>query len=117
MWLSKMLSKGSHHQQAERGAVTVSDAAAPEASASLGARSAVSCMPYGYCSRAPVGEEVLVLPCADGNAVLGTAAKSTALASGEVQITSKGGACILLKNDGSVVINSLTIDKEGRIIS
>lgn len=39
--------------------------------------------------------------------------KTQGLAQGEVEIRSLGGARILLKNDGSVVINSLVINRDG----
>lgn len=48
-----------------------------------------------------------------GAAVTGSKMKMQDLAQGEVEIRSLGGARILLKNDGSVVINSLVINRDG----
>ena len=58
---------------------------------------------------------MLIVNGASGLAVAGTKMDSGALEQGEVEIRSLGGASILLKNDGSVVINSLVIDKNGNI--
>ena len=57
--------------------------------------------------------EVLIVNSASGAAVAGSKMKTQGLAQGEVEIRSLGGARILLKNDGSVVINSLVINRDG----
>ncbi|MBQ7202856.1 MAG: hypothetical protein IJS03_02430 [Eubacterium sp.] len=117
MWLSKMISKASPAAVAEKGSITISGTGDVEARASSSAQKLINYTPYGYCANVPVGEEVAVIPSSDGSIALGTACKSQSLESGEILITSKGGAIIMLKNNGSVIINSLEIDKNGVIHS
>ena len=115
MWLSKMVSKNTSASRAQKGNITISGSADVEALATEGARKITAYTPYGYSSAAPVGEEVAVIPSDDGKIALGTKCKDAEIESGEVMITSLGGAKIILKNDGSVVINSTVIDKNGVI--
>ena len=117
MWLSKTLSKNNSSSRAERGSITISNNKSLEACASASARNISVYSPYGYCALPPVGEEVIVIPSLDGQVALGSKSKEGDIISGEVKIQSLGGASILLKNDGSVVINGgLTIDREGNIV-
>lgn len=59
-------------------------------------------LPYGYYALPPGGENAVMV----GDFCAGVAAvQDTALQVGEVRICSAGGAEILLKNDGTVVIN------------
>lgn len=115
MWLSKRISKENADSRAQKGNVTISGSQQIEALSSSNARSLGTYTPYGYTSAAPIGEEVIVVPSSDGEIALGTRCKAEEIDSGEVMITSLGGAKILLKNDGSVIINSLVIDKNGVI--
>ncbi|MBR0412095.1 MAG: phage baseplate assembly protein [Eubacterium sp.] len=115
MWLSKTIGKSMTDSKAQKGSVTVSGSAALEAQYTAGAKNMEAYTPYGYTSAAPIGEEVVVLPSSDGEITLGTRCKASTLQSGEVMISSLGGAKILLKNDGTVVINSMVINREGVI--
>lgn len=63
------------------------------------------CRPYGVFSVPPVGECAVVLPLEDGEISLGVIAQDSSLAEGEVMLKSKGGASIVLKNNGKVLIN------------
>ena len=110
-----MIAKNTADNRAERGNVTISGSAEVEARSSTNAKSLDTYTPYGYTCSAPVGEEIIVMPSSDGEVALGTRCKAESLQSGEIMITSLGGAKILLKNDGSVVINSLVINKNGVI--
>lgn len=115
MWISKMLKPRTDEEMAESGSVTISGNRL-ETDSSVTTRQVTAYSPYGYCAIPPVGERVMLVPSADGQAIIGTRLKASTLASGEVKITSKGGASIVLKNDGSVVINSLVINKKGEIV-
>lgn len=115
MWLSKAISKGAADNRAQKGSVTISGLSSIEAQSVSNAKSLSAYAPYGYAASAPSGEEVIVLPSSDGEIALGTRAKDADIEAGEVAITSLGGAKIVLKNDGSVVINSLVIDRNGVI--
>lgn len=114
MWISKMISKDNKEQKAEKGSVTLSNASL-EAEATVKTRDISSYAPYGYQAKMPVGEEVMLLPSSDGQVVIGSKATNPNLEGGEIRLRSLGGATIVLKNDGSVVINSLVIDKNGVI--
>jgi phage gp45-like len=63
------------------------------------------CFPYGLVSAAPEGERAVVLPLRDGETGLGVLRGDSGLEPGEVMLYSKGGASIVLKNDGRVLIN------------
>lgn len=115
MWMSKMLAEGNKAETAENGTVTLSTSSSLEAGSTLSTRSIASYSPYGYQTVIPIGEEVLLVPSSDGQVAVGTKSNEAELEAGEVKITSLGGATIILKNDGSVKINSLVIDKEGVI--
>lgn len=117
MWLSKRMCQNEVEERAENGSVTLSSSDTIETNSSIRVREISSYSPYGYSSLPPVGEEVMLVPSADGQAIVGTRIKASTLESGEILITSKGGASIRLRNDGSVVINSLTISKEGKILN
>ena len=47
----------------------------------------------------------MVLPLADGEVSLGVLTQAHSLDEGELMLYSKGGASIVLKNDGRVLIN------------
>lgn len=117
MWLSKIISKGNDYQKAEKGIVTISGKNQMEIGASASSREVKSYAPYGYNSTPPVGEEVLLMPSSDGQVAIGAKNSSHSLESGEICISSQGGASIVLKNDGTVVINSMVIDRNGVIRS
>lgn len=115
MWLSKIISKTNESDRAERGMVTISSGEETEILASVLSRNVYSYAPYGYNSVPPVGEEVILVPSSDGQVSLGTKINMDSLENGEVKISSKGGATIVLKNDGTIAINSMIINKNGVI--
>lgn len=63
------------------------------------------CFPYGLASVPPNGERGVVLPLDDGEVGLGVLRGAENLQEGEVMLYSKGGASLVLKNDGRVLIN------------
>lgn len=116
MWISKMIASKSANERAEKGRVITNDDGHMEAGSSLFSKDISEYAPYGYQVSVPTGEEVIILNSTDGQVALGTkSAADNVLHNGEIKISSKGGANIVLKNDGSVVINSLVIDKNGVI--
>ena len=80
-----------------------------EVGSSVNSRNVGSYMPYGYSTSVPSGEEVILVPSTDGQVALGTRVKDDSLEEGEIKISSKGGASIVLKNDGRVIINGTYI--------
>ena len=116
MWLSQILTQENESVQAEHGTVMLNTADGMETEGTAKARHLTQYAPYGYQAKVPVGEEVLLLAMPDGIAAAGTRAVPSPLPAGEIEITSAGGASLLLRNDGCVVINhTLVIDKEGQI--
>lgn len=114
MWLSRNF-KSTEQSAAETGVITLNKDDITEANSSMPSRGAQCFSPYGYSSRIPVGDEVLIINGSSGSAVAGVKMNAGTLEQGEIEIRSLGGATILLKNDGSVVINSLVIDRDGNI--
>lgn len=114
MWISKRLRNAMTEPKAERGNVILSDSDGVEAGGTITTRNVHSYLPYGYNSTPPIGEEVMLLPSTDGQVLIGARATCD-IEGGEVIISSLGGAKIHLKNDGSIVLNSLVIDKNGVI--
>ncbi len=115
MWLSKRISKNESANHADIAKLTISDRSQWETSGSATARNVAFYAPYGYRYCAPIGADMLVLPSASEQVAVGTRMPYSALERGEVMISSLGGANIVLKNDGSVVINGLVIDSKGVI--
>lgn len=114
MWLSRKFKPKEEHF-AETGVITLSTENCTEANSSMQSRNSVFYSPYGYAFKLPVGEEVLIVNGASGAAVTGSKMDPSGLEPGEIALRSLGGARIFLKNDGSVEINGLVIDKNGEI--
>ena len=114
MWMSKRIVATSEKEFAEKGKVTLSDNQL-EAGATVTRRNIDSYAPYGYKSVPPVDEDVIMLESNDGVVVLGALSKDEDIESGEVKISSLGGAYIILKNNGDIVLNGLVIDSRGVI--
>lgn len=112
MWLSKIsMRRASASFAGEIGTVTLSSAGAMDVSGAFQARDISVYSPYGYSFSAPSGEELLLVGSALGAVGSGTRMKNAGLAPGEVAISSLGGAKIVLKNNGEVVINGYAIPK------
>lgn len=114
MWLNeKMIDKGTS-SEIESAKVTIGGDRV-ETLSSGQQRGAQVYAPYGYRASVPSGQDVLLISGAEGGFVAGVKSKSEALNSGEIEITSSGGAKIKLCNDGRIVINGMIINKEGEI--
>jgi len=114
MWLSEKLAETAASQTAQPGKVTLSQGNTFEAEAAVRSRNVRQCAPYGYCVNTPAGASVMLLPSSDGQLALGINRAPGDLEAGEIRIVSRGGASIVLKNDGSVVINNhFIINKDG----
>lgn len=106
MWLMNYITKNSvGAAPASRGSVSNNNTGL-SVNSSMQYKQLKSCMPYGVVSVPPVGECAVVLPLEDGGGIsLGVVSKGADLAEGEVMLRSKGGASIVLKNNGKVLIN------------
>ena len=115
MWLSKRQSAQST-AYAEEGTLTINSSALTETSATMRSRNAADYSPYGYTSRTPVGEAVLLIN-GSGGCRAGVRMAEKQIAQGEIEIESLGGAKIRLCNDGSIRLNGVVITADGRIIN
>ena len=67
--------------------------------------------PYGIAYRPAVGERSLVLPTEAGDVCIGVITEAQSeLQPGELMLCSAGGASIVLKNDGRVLINGRAVE-------
>lgn len=113
MSLAKRLSQKKNDSIAQNASITIADKGFVSASCSCEYRDVPVYSPYGMESVPINGSDVLLVPYLDGYAMCGCKASNSGLQKGEVRISSFGGASILLKNNGDVVINGLTIKSDG----
>lgn len=72
--------------------------------------------PYGIDSIPLNNEELILLDTATGRACAGVVKTPKDICPGEIKLYSSGGAFIKLTKEGTVVINGVTITKDGTII-
>lgn len=104
MWLSRKIAGAPRQSRAETGVVTI-DGDQMEVAATGSSRAVAVYGPYGYYCTVPSGEDVLLVPAQAGQVAAGVKTVSDWLPPGEIMLQSAGGASIILKNDGHVVIN------------
>ncbi|HIY08522.1 MAG TPA: hypothetical protein H9680_04215 [Firmicutes bacterium] len=61
-------------------------------------------------------DELLVVESERGEVCAGVRAELTGLQPGELRLGREGGACILLRQDGSILLNGLVITPAGTIL-
>lgn len=105
MWLLDAMSKKENTQSAEQGTVTQYNSGKTDVYTSNFFKEIALCAPYGILFAPPQGEKAVVLPLADQAVCLGTISEKETVQPGELLLYSKGGAKILLSNDGKVYIN------------
>lgn len=110
MWLMNYITKNSlTAPSAVKGNVNKNDASGTAVVSSGEHKRLKSCFPYGIVSVPPTGESAIVLPLDDGEVAMGVIANNASLSEGEIMLYSKGGASIVLKNDGRVLVNGREI--------
>ena len=110
MWISKQIVKESSEPYAQTGKSTLNNNGGVNRDLKL-----VS--PYGYSFSLPAGTGLLLMK-ADGSQLgIGVPANDSSLKTGEIKITSKSGAFIHLRDDGSISLNGLIINNNGVIDS
>jgi len=73
--------------------------------------------PRGIAYRPCEGDNLLILPVDGSDTCVGVlSVNDTNLGGGELRLSSAGGACIHLKNNGDILLNGLTITREGQMI-
>lgn len=106
MWLTSFLNKEKGSKFATKGSITASGQQSVQVDASTQHRDVAVVAPYGIAYVPPVGEGAVVVPFDGGEACVGVvSAAPHNLQRGELMLYSAGGASIVLKNDGSVLIN------------
>lgn len=106
MWLSDFMTRDRREKnEAQIGDITGTDKNKVAAVTSLEQRKLPLVGAYGIAYVPPIGEKCVVLPLESGDACLGVIGKSANLSPGELMLYSKGGASIILKNNGQVLIN------------
>lgn len=106
MWLTSFLNKEKHIPTAIKGSITASQTKKVQVDGATQYRDVAVVAPYGIAYVPPVGEGAVIVPFEGGKACVGVVADiSHKLNRGELMLYSQGGASIVLKNDGSVLIN------------
>lgn len=113
MWISKQLSKGQSTPTVQSGMSTLNSDGQVEAVSTGTERNIGIYSPYGYSFSLPCGVEMLLTKCDGQQAAIGTLMQNDDIRSGEIKITSASGAYIHLRDNGTVVINGMIIDKDG----
>lgn len=106
MWLTSFLNKEKSVNPATKGSITASSVKSVQVDASTQHRDVAVVAPYGIAYVPPVGEGAVIVPFDGGEACVGVVSQiPLKLSRGELMLYSQGGASIVLKNDGSVLIN------------
>ncbi len=116
MWISRQIIKEEKAPTVECGKVTMSSNGSVEATSTGVERNVDFYAPYGYSFCVPKGERLLLTQGGGEQVCIGVENDCSSLEYGEIKITSLSGAYIHLKNDGNIVLNGLTVSKEGKII-
>ena len=112
MWISRYVTENSFGKDSPSvGVVRASQGAKVAVSATNEHLALPVAQPYGIAYAPPVGSRSVVLPTEAGNVCLGVIADMRDdLAPGELMLYSSGGASIVLKNDGRVLINGRAVE-------
>lgn len=106
MWLMNYITRNSlSAPKAAKGNIDKNSLDGVAINASGQHKNVKSCMPYGVFSVPASGSKGVVLPLDDGEISLGVVNDVKGLEEGELMLYSKGGASIVLKNNGKVIIN------------
>ncbi|MBR1779258.1 MAG: hypothetical protein IJ758_01990 [Clostridia bacterium] len=106
MWVSKeIVSAESGKNRTFFGKVTDADGANLTVQTEIENRNPKIICPHGVVSIPEVGAKVVVTNVEDEFVISGAVQENTSLEPGELMLYSAGGASIILKNDGKVLIN------------
>lgn len=72
--------------------------------------------PRGMAYRPCEGDNLLLVPAGGANVCAGVLCAAEELEAGEVRLASASGAVIHLRQDGSIVLNGVTITCDGQIL-
>ena len=111
MWISKQISNACKLlKNAKIGKVTSTQGNTVTVQAEQEHREIKNAAPFGIISVPPVGAKAVVTPTEQGFIYTGVIGQIAELEPGELMLYSSGGANIVLKNDGQVLINGTSIE-------
>lgn len=111
MWLSKQISNACKlAKNVKIGKVTSSNSNSVTVQSDQEYRQINAMAPFGVISNPPIGTKVVITPVENGYICTGSLSPSSTLEPGELMLYSKGGASIVLKNNGQVLINGTSIE-------
>ncbi len=107
MWLTSFMAKNiKENPAATAGSVVNPQGSRVEVEASCRHRDVPVVSPYGVVCVPPYGEQAVMVHTMWGDACVGVVqADDSSLDAGEIMLRSKGGATLVLKNDGKVYVN------------
>jgi len=111
MWISRYVTGNSFPSDTPSVGEVRSAGAKVTVSASADHTGVPVAAPYGIAYVPPIGSRSLILPSDGGSVCLGViGAPEAQLEQGELMLYSSGGASIVLKNDGRVLINGRAVE-------
>lgn len=106
MWLADYITRNAFSKnEPTMGDVTSGENGTASVDAELEHRGVPIVAPFGIAYNPPKNIKSVVLPTGGTTTCIGVVMDDNALKEGEVMLYSSGGASIVLKNDGTVVIN------------
>lgn len=117
MWISKQLAHDEKEPIATSAKVTLTQDNSICTSGSAEKRYVPIYAPFGIESVPPLGSQVVLIENENGTACLGVLCNSQGIDDGELKLFSKGGAYIVLKNNGEIILNGARITKDGKFIA
>lgn len=110
MWVSnQLLNKGQKNNTAVSGNVVSASGNVAYVSNSEEYRDIPIVAPYGITYVPPPGSKAVVIPIENSAVLAGIIPQGSSLEPGELMLYSSGGASIVLKNNGDVLINGTPI--------
>lgn len=111
MWISRYVTGNSFAAESPSVGEVRSAGAKVSVSAATDHLGVPTAAPYGVAYVPPLGARSLVIPSDGGGICLGViGAPTEELEQGELMLYSSGGASIVLKNDGRVLINGRAVE-------
>ncbi len=106
MWLTSLITKQNKGKSASTGSVTATATGKVEIDTSRLNRNVPVVAPYGVYYVPAIGSEGVLIPTESGQALVGVLSVGIDdLRPGEIMLRSAGGATLVLKNSGAVIIN------------
>lgn len=112
MWISENIIQKNPGARAAQGTVTGCAQAGITVQGAKEHREIPVYAPFGISYVPPEGEPVLLLPVSGSTACAGTLMRQQSLEPGELMLFSAGGAHLVLKNSGEILLNGKVFPRE-----